>query len=69
MKGPIERVKGRFNASVIELPHQNGWQRGTVVVACVSSENGLARKTLDRVLNYFENADGVVVLENRVEFL
>ena len=68
IKGPIERVRGRFNASVIELPDTNGWQRATVAVACVAGEAELARQTLDKVLSHFENADGLVVLENHMEF-
>ena len=69
LKGPIERARGRFNASVIELPETNGWQRATVAVAHVAGEAGKARQILDKVLLHFENADGLVILDNRMEFL
>ncbi len=68
LKGPIERARGKFNASVIELPNQNGWQMAVIAVACVAGDNTMLRKTLDKVLLFFENADGLVVLDSRLEF-
>jgi uncharacterized protein YlxP (DUF503 family) len=69
LKGPIERARSKFNASVVELPHGNGWQTATVAVALVSGEENDARKLLDKIVNFFENSDGLVILDNRVEFL
>ena len=69
IKGPIERARSRFNASIVELPCGNGWQTATVAVALLSGEENDARKLLDKILDFFENSDGLVVLGNRVEFL
>ena len=69
LKGPIERVRDRFNVSVIELPGRDGWQRATVTAACVANGTERTRQMLEKVANYFERADGLVILESHIEML
>jgi uncharacterized protein YlxP (DUF503 family) len=69
LKGPVERVRGRFNVSVIEASGNDGWQRATVTAACVGSREEQVRQELEKVGEHFERADGLVVLESRLELL
>ena len=69
LKGSIERVRDRFNVSVIELPGRNGWQRATVTVVCVASSGELVRQILDKVADHFEKANGLVILDSHIELL
>ncbi len=69
LKGPLERVKGRFNVSIIEASGNDGWQRATLTAACVGDGEELVRSELEKVGEHFERADGLVVLDTRFELL
>jgi uncharacterized protein YlxP (DUF503 family) len=69
LRAPIERVRDRFNVSLIELAGTDGWQRATLAAACVGGEEEKVRKTLEKVLDHFEHANGLVVLGSQLELL
>ena len=57
------RLRGRFNASIAEVDHQDKWQRSTVVTAAVAGSAGGARLLADKVARFADSRfpDGVRV--------
>jgi len=49
VKSLKDRLRAKFNVAVAEIDHQDLWQRGTVAVVTVSSDQGHAAQVLENV--------------------
>ena len=65
IKGLKERIRNKLNVSVAEVEYQDKWQRSTIAVACVSSDNSIIDKTKSIIENIIENCGEIQLL--RVE--
>ena len=63
-----DRIRSRFNVSVAEVDNQDLWQRGTLGVAVVSGDGGLANEVLDKVRRLVEQDFRVSVLDTYTDF-
>ncbi len=61
------KIQNRFNVSVAEIDFQDKWQRSTIGVACVSSDQKIIESTLTRVLELFFAEDRIEVLDQLKE--
>ena len=62
-----DRVRGRFNASVAEVDHQDTWQRARIGVAVVSHENSGCRDVLAAIQRVIESDDRVLIVDGVVD--
>jgi len=57
VKSVIERMRGRFNASVSEVGHQDIRNSALIGISIVSNEGGFVDRQLDKILD-FMRGDG-----------
>ena len=62
-----DRVRGRFNASIAEIGHQETWQRARIGVAVVSHESSGCRDVLAAIQRVIESDDRVLVVDGVVD--
>jgi len=58
-----ERIRSRTNAAVAEVDHQDLWQRATLGLAVVSSENAHVSELLQGVRGIIESRPEATVLD------
>jgi uncharacterized protein len=49
VKSLKDRLRSKFNVAVAEIDHQDLWQRGTIAVVTVSSDQSHAAQVLENV--------------------
>ena len=62
------RLRGRFNASVAEVDHQDKWQRSVLAVAIVGSDHKVVDETCGSVRRFIEGDPRVTVTDAVEEF-
>jgi uncharacterized protein YlxP (DUF503 family) len=68
LKSIIERVKYRFNVSVVELDDHDLWQKSTIGISCVNRAEGQVKRTLNEVERFIENLNKAQVTHNELNF-
>lgn len=58
----IDRLKGRFNASVADLSQDGVWARAEIAAACVSGSLGELEAALAKISEYVESDPAVTVV-------
>lgn len=69
LKSLIENIRNKFNVSAAEIAENDVWRRAVIGVACVSNDNGMANRILDKVGDYIESNPMVNVTSVELEFL
>ena len=62
-----DRLRSKFNVAVSETEHQDLWQRATISVATVGSDEEYARKTLQLSLEESERSVPECVVQGNIE--
>jgi uncharacterized protein YlxP (DUF503 family) len=62
------RLRGRFNASVAEVDHQDKWQRTVLAVAIVGSDHKAVDEACGSVRRFIEGDPRVTVADALEEF-
>jgi len=62
------RLRGKFNASVAEVDHQDKWQRSVLAVAVVGSDHKTVDETCGSVRRFIEGDARVQVADALEEF-
>ncbi len=69
MKRIVERTKGKFNISIMEIDQTNLWQRATVGFAVVGARQDHVNETLDNVSKYIESMYVGKVIGSKAEIM
>jgi uncharacterized protein len=69
VKSLKDRLRSKFNVAVAEIDHQELWQRGTVAVVTVSSDQTHAAQVLDHVERDAASLLGGVLVSASTEWL
>jgi uncharacterized protein len=64
-----DRLRSKFNVSVSETDHQDLWQRATISVATVGSDQEYARQTLQLSLEESERSAPECVVQGNIEIV
>ena len=64
-----QRVRNRHNVSVAEVEHQDLWQRATVAVVGVNTDQVHLEQTLTAVAAEAASARDALLVDQQVEFL
>lgn len=51
----LARVRNEFNVSIAEVDDQNLWQRATIGVACVATDQVYAHRQLEAVVKFMDD--------------
>ena len=62
------RLRGRFNASVAEVDHQDKWQRSTIAIAIVGSDHKAVDEACGQIRRFVEGDGRVTVTDALEEF-
>jgi uncharacterized protein len=54
MRRIVERTKGKFNISIMEVEQSNLWQKATIGIAAVGVNQDHVNSTIDSVSEYIE---------------
>lgn len=69
VKSLLENVRNKFNVSAAEVDDNDTWRRATLGVACVSNDQGMANRILDKVADYIESSPVISVVSVNLEFI
>ena len=64
-----DRLRSRFNVSVSETDHQDLWQRATLSVATVGSDEAYTRQTLQLSLEESERSAPECMVSGNIEIV
>jgi hypothetical protein len=64
-----DRLRSKFNVAVSETDHQDLWQRATISVATIGSDEEYARKTLQLALEESERSVPECVVQGSIEIV
>ena len=68
VRSVVQRIRNRFNASVLEVDGNSLWNRATLAVAVVAHSEGEGREVLGRVLDQVEDSQPGLVTDSHIEF-
>jgi uncharacterized protein YlxP (DUF503 family) len=63
IKSIVERIKNRFNISVIERSGNDVWQRADICIALLSNKQDLANQELMKIEKFIELSGEVLITE------
>ena len=67
LKGKLQH---RFNVSVAEIDHLDAWQRATIGVAMISTDQAHVNRELSKMINFIEASNfAPYLLDYAIEFL
>ena len=69
LKSLLDNIRNRFGVSIAEVDDNDTWRRATIGVACVSNDNAVANRVLDKVADYVESNPTVSVVSVELEFV
>ena len=69
LKGLKEKLRRRFEISVVEVDHQDAWQRATLALACVSGDSRHANEVISKAMDFIEDHVDGYVTDIEVEIL
>lgn len=65
-----DKLRKRFNISIIEADYQDKWQRSVIAIACISEDSRLINSTFDKIIDYIEqNKSGFEILNDEFEIM
>jgi hypothetical protein len=65
----IQRVRNRFNLSVAEVGGQGTWQRASLGLGIVGSDEATLRRQLEKALSFIEDLHLAEVTNSEVQIL
>ena len=65
----VERTKGRFNISIMEIDQTNLWQKATIGFAVVGVKQDHVNSTIENVSRYIESMYIGQVIGSRTEIM
>ena len=63
----VERVRGRFNASIAEVDGSELWQRAILGIAVVGNEHGFVQSSVGKVLAFIEELYLAPIVSRAIE--
>lgn len=63
VKSVIERLKGRFNASVVESSDHDKWQKCSLGVAIAAISSSAADNLMQRIVDFLYQDDRIEIID------
>ncbi|MBN1561267.1 DUF503 domain-containing protein [candidate division KSB1 bacterium] len=64
-----KRLQNKFNISVVELDHQDLWQRASLGVVMAANEQQRVRAAMDKILNFIDDQENSQVIDFQIEII
>jgi uncharacterized protein YlxP (DUF503 family) len=68
VRGVVQRLRNRFNASVLEVDGNSLWNRATLAVAVIAHSEIEGREVLEHIQNHVEDYRPGLLTDSHVEF-
>lgn len=69
LKSIIQKLRNRYNISVVEVDLQDKWKSAVLGIACVTNETAHAHSIISTVVNFIEKDTRIELVDYRVEIL
>ncbi len=69
MNSVKQKLRNRFNISIVEIPVDAQWKRGDLGISCVGLDERSVRSTIDQIVRFIEDDDRVEVSNLTVDIL
>ncbi|MFC1855108.1 DUF503 domain-containing protein [Thermodesulfobacteriota bacterium] len=69
LRGILDRLKSKFNASVAEISHHDLWQRTMIGVSIVSNDKAHANSSVDKVMNFLYAIPDINIINTTIEII
>jgi uncharacterized protein YlxP (DUF503 family) len=69
IKGLLDTVRNKFNVSAAEVGHLDSHRRAELAFVCVSNEQQLINRILDKIMDQIESNPLCEVVESDMQFL
>ncbi len=67
LKSIKDKIRAKFNVSVVELEASEKWQLAHLGVAMISSDTQIIKKTFQQIFDLIELSEGCQICEHNVE--
>ncbi|MCX7667938.1 MAG: DUF503 domain-containing protein [Atribacterota bacterium] len=69
MNSVKQKLRNRFNISIVEIPVDAQWKRGDLGISCVGLDEKSVRSTIDQIVRFIEEDDRIEVSNLTVDIL
>ncbi|MCE5315236.1 DUF503 domain-containing protein [bacterium] len=69
VKSLLDHIRNKFNASAAEVGHLDSHRRAELAFACVSNEQALVNRMLNKILDQIESNPLCEVVDSGMQFL
>jgi len=69
IKSILDSMQNRLNISCAEVSRHDQWQRATLGIACVNTDQAHANATLSRAIDMVDQADEAEIINTHMEFV
>ena len=64
-----DKLRNSFNVSVAEIGYLDKWQRAALGIVTISNDKKHLSESLDKIVNFIEGENGIMVLDRSTELL
>ena len=69
IKSILDSLRHRFNVSCAEVSRHDQWQRATLGIACVNTDQAHANATLSRAIDLMDQVNEAEIINTHIEFV
>ncbi|MEN3185489.1 MAG: DUF503 domain-containing protein [Atribacterota bacterium] len=69
MNSMKQKLRNRFNISIVEIPVDTQWKRGGLGISCIGLDERSVRSIIDQIVRFIEDDDRVEVSNLTVDIL
>ena len=69
VRSVCDRLRHRFSVSIAEVDGQDTWQTAVIGIAVVSGEAAVARRLIEKAIEYTEQSFDLQIIDSDVEVL
>ena len=69
IKSMLDSIRNKFNVSAAEVGHLDSHRRAELAFTCVSNEQALVNRMLNKILDYIESNPLCEVVETDMQFV
>lgn len=68
IKSLLDRINNKFNVATAEIGANDRWQRAELGFVTIANEGGRVDSLLNRLVNYIEDFNGILLLDSTIEY-
>jgi uncharacterized protein YlxP (DUF503 family) len=70
LNGLKDKLRDKFNISLIESDYQDKWQRSVLAIACISNDEKIVSSTFNQIMDFIDfEKKGFEILNSQIEII